>query len=240
MSDKNDVKDEIYRAPETSIDTLESNIENLKYQLYLIEQKVRAESDNADLNFKRFGPDFFNSYQSTFMPINEPNFASDYIVDAGDTLRLQFTGSKKESVSAIVQKDGSINIPEAGKFTVSGLTLADASSAIQAYIDENFIGLTAHVTLTNMRNISILVIGNATKPGVYTFSGGSNILSVLHATGGINDRGSFRSVKIKRNNKYLNNFQILFAVSILVIEIYRITKSSFCFPSLSLPFSLTK
>ena len=208
MSDKNEVKDAIYKAPKTSIDTLESNVENLKYQLYLIEQKIKSESDGADLNFKRFGPDFFNSYQSTFMPINEPNFASDYIVDAGDTLRLQLTGAKKESISSIVQKDGSINIPEAGKLTVSGLTLSEAASAIQAYIDENFIGLKAHVTLTNMRNISVLVIGNATKPGVYTFSGGSNILSVLHATGGINERGSFRSVKIKRNSKVLEDVDL--------------------------------
>ena len=208
MSDKNEVKDEVYNAPETSINTLETNVENLKFQLYLIEQKIREESGSSDLDLKRFGPGFFNTYQSTFMPINEPNFASDYIVDAGDSLRLQFTGSKKESLSAIIQKDGSINIPEAGKMTIAGLSLLEASESIQAYIDENFIGLKSHVTLTNMRNISVLVIGNATKPGVYTFNGGSNVLSVLHATGGINNRGSFRSILIKRNNKVIDNIDL--------------------------------
>ena len=208
MSDKNEVQDEVYNAPETSINTLETNVENLKFQLYLIEQKIREESGSSDLDLKRFGPGFFNTYQSTFMPINEPNFASDYIVDAGDSLRLQFTGSKKESLSAIIQKDGSINIPEAGKMTIAGLSLLEASESIQAYIDENFIGLKSHVTLTNMRNISVLVIGNATKPGVYTFNGGSNVLSVLHATGGINNRGSFRSILIKRNNKVIDNIDL--------------------------------
>jgi protein involved in polysaccharide export with SLBB domain len=142
------------------------------------------------------------------MPINEPNFSSDYLVDAGDSLRLQFTGSKTESVSAIIQKDGSINIPEAGKLTIAGLSLSEASESIQAYIGENFIGLQAHVTLTNMRNISVLVIGNATKPGVYTFNGGSNILSVLHATGGINNRGSFRSILVKRNNQVIDDIDL--------------------------------
>ena len=105
MSDKNEVQDEVYNAPKTSINTLETNVENLKFQLYLIEQKIREESGSSDLDLKRFGPGFFNTYQSTFMPINEPNFASDYIVDAGDSLRLQFTGSKKESLSAIIQKE---------------------------------------------------------------------------------------------------------------------------------------
>ena len=39
-----------------------------------------------------FGKKFFDTIQSTFMPINEPNFDGSYILDFGDVLEIQFIG----------------------------------------------------------------------------------------------------------------------------------------------------
>ena len=38
---------------------------------------------------RRFGSKFFDMMQSSFMPVNEPNFDSSYILDFGDTLEIQ-------------------------------------------------------------------------------------------------------------------------------------------------------
>jgi len=43
----------------------------------------------------RFGDNIFDTMQSSFMPINEPNLDSSYILDFGDTLELQLIGQKK-------------------------------------------------------------------------------------------------------------------------------------------------
>ena len=110
MGEQNEVKDEIYNAPKTSIDTLESNLQKIQLQLAEIERNIQSKSKKDVLNLKRFGPDFFNSFQSTFMPVNEPNFSSDYIVDAGDTLKVQLVGQRNESLSLVVQKDGSLSL----------------------------------------------------------------------------------------------------------------------------------
>ena len=68
---------------------------------------------------------------------------------------------------------------------------------IKLKVNSTFIG-TEVVSLTNMRDINVLVTGNVFAPGMYTVSGGANILSVLNIVGGINDNGSYRNILIKR------------------------------------------
>ena len=55
--------------------------------------KEELEDETAEDDFIRniddlmvFGSDFFRTYQSTYMPINEPNLSAEYILDFGDTL----------------------------------------------------------------------------------------------------------------------------------------------------------
>lgn len=206
MEENQAVKDEIYTAPKTSIDTLESNLEKIQLQLKQIERSLDKEKSSNQL--ERFGPDFFNTYQSTFMPINEPNFSGEYVVDRGDTLKIQMIGTTSGDISAVIQADGSISIPEVAAINVAGLSLKDAGAVIQAALSESYIGIKSYTTLTNMRNINVLVIGNTESPGVYTFTGGSNVLSVLNASGGINKKGSFRSVLVKRNSEVIEEIDL--------------------------------
>ena len=63
------------------------------------------------------------------------------------------------------------------------------------------INMDLYINLEQARDMSILLIGNANKPGIYTLPGGSNILSLLHAAGGVTEDGSYRSITHKRNNR---------------------------------------
>ena len=56
--------------------------------------------------------------------------------------------------------------------------------------------------------MNILLVGNAVKPGIYTLPGGSNILSLLHAAGGISESGSYRSITHKRNNRIIQELDL--------------------------------
>ena len=56
------------------------------------------DDDESENRLKVFGEDFFSSYQSTFMPINEPNFDSEYILDYGDVLNIQLIGLKNSAI----------------------------------------------------------------------------------------------------------------------------------------------
>ena len=156
----------------------------------------------------RFGAQIFDMMQTSFMPINEPNFDSSYILDFGDTLEIQLIGQKNSIDELSIKRDGSINIPEIGKISVAGLSLDEVSLLIKNKIDNAYIGIEAFVTLTNIRDIQVLITGNAYNPGIYTLNGNSNILHALSMAGGIDDNGSYRQIELIRDDKVINTMDL--------------------------------
>ena len=137
------------------------------------------------------------------MPINEPNFDSEYVLDYGDVLKIQLLGQEDSIDEYEISREGFINIPVAGRLNVSGMSLANASLLIQKKIEDSYIGTKAFTSIENMRDINVLVTGNAFQPGIYTLSGNSNALQAIVVAGGINEFGSYRDIKVKRNNKII-------------------------------------
>ncbi|MDA7697231.1 SLBB domain-containing protein [Gammaproteobacteria bacterium] len=157
---------------------------------------------------KRFGAKIFNMMQTSFMPINEPNFDSSYVLDFGDTLEIQLVGQKNSIEELSIKRDGSINISEIGKVSVAGLTLESASSLIKNKISNAYIGIEAFVTLVNIRDIQVLITGNAYNPGIYTLNGNSNLLHALSMAGGIDENGSYRQIELIRDNVVINSIDL--------------------------------
>tara|TARA_B100000767_G_scaffold256593_1_gene263792 strand:- start:441 stop:2204 length:1764 start_codon:yes stop_codon:yes gene_type:complete len=195
MNDRDKLEKPVYRRPSTMMAK--------KYC-------TNKDTDEIDCIKKsdRFGSNFFDTMQSSFMPINEPNFDSSYILDFGDTLEVQLIGRKDINGELPVKRDGSINIPEIGKVFVAGLSLEDVSSLIKTKISNAYIGAKAFVTLVNIRDIQVLVTGYAFNPGIYTLNGNSNMLHALSMAGGIDEGGSYREVNLIRNNKVISSLDL--------------------------------
>tara|TARA_A100001015_G_scaffold192269_1_gene214230 strand:- start:978 stop:2711 length:1734 start_codon:yes stop_codon:yes gene_type:complete len=161
-----------------------------------------------DTSTALFGSNFFDVIQSSFMPINEPNLDSAYILDFSDVLEIQLIGQKNIIENYSINRDGSINFPDIGKINVSGLSLNDASNLIKAKINSAYIGTEAYVSLKNIRDINVLVVGNAYNPGVYTLNGNSNMLHALSMAGGVSDIGSYRNINLIRSGKIIETLDI--------------------------------
>ena len=159
-------------------------------------------------NSARFGDQIFDMMQTSFMPINEPNFDSSYVLDFGDTLEIQLIGQQNTIEKLFIKRDGSINIPEIGKISVAGLSLDAVSSLIKDKIANAYIGIEAFVTLVNIRDIQVLITGNAYNPGIYTLNGNSNLLHALSMAGGIDESGSYREVELIRDNTVINTIDL--------------------------------
>ena len=159
-------------------------------------------------NSNRFGAKIFNMMQTSFMPINEPNFDSSYVLDFGDTLEIQLVGQQNSIDELSIKRDGSINISEIGKVSVAGLTLESASSLIKNKISNAYIGIEAFVTLVNIRDIQVLITGNAFNPGIYTLNGNSNLLHALSMAGGVDDTGSYRKIDFIRNDEVIKTIDL--------------------------------
>tara|TARA_B100000780_G_scaffold265498_1_gene220959 strand:+ start:99 stop:1823 length:1725 start_codon:yes stop_codon:yes gene_type:complete len=156
----------------------------------------------------RFGAQIFDMMQTSFMPINEPNFDSSYVLDFGDTLEVQLIGQKNSIEKLSVKRDGSINIPEIGKIFVAGLSLEVANSLIKNKISSVYTGIEAFVSLTNIRDIQILITGYAYNPGIYTLNGNSNLLHALSMAGGINENGSYRQIDLIRDDRVISSLDL--------------------------------
>ncbi len=173
-------------------------------------RSIKSSSDISKEEVKDniFGSDFFDTMQTSFMPINVPNLNDDYILDFGDVLSIQLIGQNNSIDSYKLARDGSINIPDIGKIYLSGLSLKKASEIILAKIKQTYIGVEAYISLENIRDVSILVSGNAFNPGIYTLNGNSNMLHALHAAGGINEYGSYRNIQLIRDKKIIDTIDI--------------------------------
>ena len=204
--DDEEISDNYNERPDTRLTKIEFGIDSIKDQVASLETELNREEDSSGLQV--FGASFFDSYQSTFAPINQENFVSDYVLDVGDILNIHLIGKTNAKHKVPVSRDGSVNIPKIGKVTVVGMPYEEAIKNIKSYSKAKFLDIELFINLEKARDMSILLIGNASKPGIYTLPGGSSILSLLHAAGGINENGSYRSIQHKRNNKIIQEIDL--------------------------------
>ena len=108
-------------------------LQKLKDQLIALEKRFDDQDDIQD-GLDRFGAAFFKTIQSSFMPVNVPNVSSDYLVDVGDGFNLLLTGKLADELELVVQRDGSILIPELGKVFIAGKSLSDADELVQSFM----------------------------------------------------------------------------------------------------------
>jgi len=181
----------------------EDLIDYQDYLDYVAEQKRIREN-----KVERFGFNIFDSMQSSFMPINEPNIDGSYVLDYGDVLEIQIIGDMSEQEMIDVRRDGSISIEDVGKIYVAGLSLEKASNLIESKIKEAYIGAESYVSIVGLRDIQILVSGDAFNPGIYTVSGNSNALHVLSMAGGIGKDGSYRNIEIIRDGNKVQSIDL--------------------------------
>jgi protein involved in polysaccharide export with SLBB domain len=177
----------------------------------LLELERRLNTDSGFSNEKDlvlYGSDFFNTFQTSFSPINEPNPDSGYTLDIGDVLTIQLVGQDDYIEDFPVNQDGAISMPDIGKIMIAGLSLSDASQLIKSKVNSAFIGTEAFINLAELRDVNILVTGNAKNPGIYTLTGNSNILHAISAAGGISEHGSFREINLIRNDKKVESLDV--------------------------------
>lgn len=195
--------------PDTRLFKLEEALKDAESSL----KKIKAEMSNNDLasgddDLARFGDNFFSTYQSTFLPINEPNLSSNYILDVGDVISFQVIGQSSSAKNITIGRDGALNIPGVGKITVAGLSLDTAAKVVNSKLSEALIGKEAIISLKEVRDINVLVVGNVSMPGMYTLAGGSSPLSLINAAGGILKNGSYRKISHMRDDKLLQNLDL--------------------------------
>ena len=83
----------LYSSKLSQTEELLSLKDRLEKDLLDLERRLNSgENLKVSEDLELYGSDFFNTFQTSFMPINEPNPDSGYILDIGDVLQIQLVG----------------------------------------------------------------------------------------------------------------------------------------------------
>ncbi len=168
----------------------------------------------GQLQLKTFGSEVFNNQLITFEPNLRIPTPKNYVLAADDELLIDVTGYSEASYKLRVSPEGIIRIPVAGSLAVSGLTIDRAKSLISQklantiYSDIRSGRTQVEVNLGSIRSIKVTIIGEATLPGTYTLPSLATAYNALYACGGPNANGSYRNIKVVRNNVTIANIDV--------------------------------
>ncbi len=202
-----DVRDDVIKEMENTQMDKDKNVQK-RPSSALSKNEVVREWENfkkrsiLSESTERYGLKLFGTMQSSFMPLNEPNFGNNYVVDYGDWITIYINANGENEVyEAEIERDGTILIPDVGKISLAGLNFEQVTDLIKMKYQASFIGAEVFVVLSEIRDINILITGSVEYPGVYTLSGNSNILQALNIVGGVKENGSLRNIILKRKGE---------------------------------------
>lgn len=157
---------------------------------------------------KPFGYDVFGEAPTTFAPATDIPVPADYRVGPGDNITVELFGKKTGRYQLVVNRNGTLTIPEFGPIQVTGLTFDQVREEIDRRVSEQMIGVRASVTMGELRSIRIFVVGDVNRPGAYTVSGLSTITNALFASGGVSRIGSLRNIELKRGGSTVTRLDL--------------------------------
>ncbi len=155
-----------------------------------------------------FGSSLFREAPSTFAPVDNIPVTPDYVLGPGDELRLQVWGQVNQQGSFIIDRTGSIAVPQLGTVHVAGLRFADATPFLRGQFGRVFRNFDLNVNLGQLRSIQVFVVGQARQPGSYTIGSLSTLVNALFASGGPLPQGSLRDIQVRRGNTTITHFDL--------------------------------
>ena len=185
-----------------------------------LEKEAELSADLAKKNIikRTFGSSIFTN--SKFDPSATVNIATpnNYVLGAGDKLVMDIYGYSQFKQTTTVNPDGFIVLEKAGVVNVSGLTIEEAEKKIKNAYSKIFLGLNGgsgypantflKVSLTGYRSIKIKITGEVVAPGTYTVTSFTSLLNALYACGGPNDIGTYRDIRLIRNNRVVSTLDL--------------------------------
>ena len=167
---------------------------------------------------KIFGYDLFLDGNLTFAPNLDIPTPVDYKLGPKDVLNIDIWGATQEFLTLEVNNEGVIRPEDLSPIYVNGLTIEEAQKKIIERASQIFSGLKStanspatiflQVSLGNIRTINVTIVGQVKNPANYSLPSLATIYNALHAAGGPSVNGSFRDIRLVRNNKHIGTLDI--------------------------------
>lgn len=120
--------------------------------------------------------------------------AKDYVIGAGDSVRITAYNNPDLTTEARIAEDGSIAFPLLGRVVLAGLTKTAAEQRVAKLLTDGGLLREAaiNIAITDYRSQQVSVMGAVAKPGKYPISAATTAMDVLTEAGGIAPNGSWQ------------------------------------------------
>ncbi len=158
-----------------------------------------------ELGIKRplelFGYDLFRQPPEGALPPEDITVGPEYVVGVGDQVLINIWGDLEKRYAKTVDRQGRLVLPEVGVIMAAGRTLAELREEIQGLYAKVVKNFRLTVSIGDVRTIQVYVSGDVARPGAYTLSALSTVLTALYAAGGPTEQGSLRRITLSRRGK---------------------------------------
>jgi protein involved in polysaccharide export with SLBB domain len=155
-----------------------------------------------------YGAALFERVPSTYAPVDRVPVGDDYVIGPGDELDIRVWGQINFERRLVVDRTGTIFIPQVGQISVSGLHFSALPGTLKASVGRVFRNFEVSVNMGQLRSIQIFVMGHARRPGTYTVSSLSTLVNALFISGGPSSKGSMRHIELKRGGQIVTHFDM--------------------------------
>ncbi|MBO5181991.1 MAG: SLBB domain-containing protein [Paraprevotella sp.] len=176
--------------------------------MLMTEEMYKAYGNEEDGRKKVFGRDIFNLEMLSFEPNMNVATPANYRLGAGDDVYIDVWGASEKSIQATISPDGTIQVEGLGPVNVAGMTVAAANAYLQTELKKIYASSNIRVTVGQTKTITVNVMGEVVAPGTYTLSAFATAFHALYVSGGVNDIGTLRDIKIYRNSRLVSTVDV--------------------------------
>jgi polysaccharide export outer membrane protein len=124
----------------------------------------------------------------------------DYIIGVEDVLAISVWREPELSVKeVVVRPDGKVSLPLVNDIQASGVTPKQLQDQITGKLKEFVATPNVNVTVIKIFSHKVSVVGQVSKPGLYTLGSQMTVLDILARVGGLTELAKAKEIRILRN-----------------------------------------
>lgn len=190
-------------------DDHERFIESLKnediVELSLLEESYsrRAQQDLFQFGYEIFaGSETEGSQDKDRYGLPAGAVQDDFLLSIGDKLEVVFRGQRESTDVYTVDNSGLLVIKDLPPVPAAGRTIGAVRHSLEAYAGRLH-NTEVFVSLDQIRQIDVLVVGHVKNPGRKTLTVFHSVLDALLESGGVEKTGSLRNIQVIRHGDRL-------------------------------------
>jgi len=160
--------------------------------------------NKRNLNFVFFALLIFfllNILNPNYLSFAAEDLSNYYLLGPGDVLQISVWGYPELTKIITVRPDGMVSFPLINEIKVAEKTPEEIRQEINQELCKIIKDAQVSLTVINFRTINVSVLGEVSKPGLYSLTERVDVLKAISAAGGLTDEAGLRNATIIRENQ---------------------------------------